>query len=178
MKTKQLTMCALFIALTAICSQIQIPLPMVPINLALFAIYMAGSLLGPKYGSITIIGYVVLGAVGLPIFVGFNGGFAVLTGPTGGYIIGYIFTSFLVGFITKHIGFSWWKLALSMLLGLAVCYIVGTIWFMYITSNNLAVSLTYCILPFLPGDAIKISLATILTLRLRSAIPELRDIRG
>ena len=87
-KTFKITMCALFAALTAICSQIQIPLPQIPINLALFSVCMAGAVLGAGYGSLSIIVYVLLGAVGVPVFAGFKGGFATITGPTGGYIVG------------------------------------------------------------------------------------------
>ena len=173
MKTKVLTTSSLFVALTAICSQIQIPLPMVPINLALFAIYLAGTILGPKYGTLSIIAYVLLGGIGAPIFAGFTGGFSYIVGATGGYIVGYIFTALIVGLITKKFGYRWWTLVIAMVLGLAVCYILGTIWFMYVTSNSLAVSLSYCVIPFLPGDVVKIMLAAVLTLRLRISLPEL-----
>lgn len=173
MKTRVLTTSALFVAITAICSQIQIPLPMVPINLALFAIYLAGALLGPKYGTISILAYVILGGIGAPIFAGFTGGFGTIAGPTGGYIVGYIFTAFIVGLITKKYGYNWWKLVIAMVLGLTVCYALGTIWFMYVTSNSLASAMTYCVIPFLPGDAVKIILATLLTIRFRISLPNL-----
>lgn len=173
MKTRVLTTSALFVAITAICSQIQIPLPMVPINLALFAIYLAGALLGPKYGTISILAYVILGGIGAPIFAGFRGGFATIAGPTGGYIVGYIFTAFVVGLITKKFGYSWRKLVIAMVLGLTVCYALGTIWFMYVTSNSLASAMTYCVIPFFPGDAVKIILATLLTIRFRISLPNL-----
>lgn len=173
MKTKVLTTSAMFVALTAICSQIQIPLPMVPINLALFAVYLAGTILGPKYGTLSILTYILLGGIGAPVFAGFSGGFGKIVGPTGGYIIGYILVALIVGLITMKFGYSWWKLSLAMILGLFACYFVGTAWFMYITGNSLAVSMTYCVIPFLPGDAIKIILATALTMRLRISLPEL-----
>lgn len=173
MKTKVLTTSAMFVALTAICSQIQIPLPMVPINLALFAIYLAGTILGPKYGTLSIIAYVLLGGIGAPIFAGFAGGFGIITGPTGGYIIGYILATLIVGLITKKFGYSWWKLVLAMIVGLTACYLVGTAWFMNVTGNSLAASMTYCVIPFLPGDVVKIILATALTIRLRMTLPDL-----
>lgn len=173
MKTKVLTISAMFVALIAICSQIQIPLPMVPINLALFAIYLTGTILGPKYGTLSILTYVLLGGFGAPVFAGFSGGFGRITGPTGGYIIGYILATFIVGLITKKLGYNWWKLVIAMVVGLTACYIVGTAWFMYITGNSLAASMTYCVIPFLPGDVVKISLATVLTIRLRKSLPDL-----
>lgn len=173
MKTKVLTTSAMFVALTAICSQIQIPLPMVPINLALFAIYLTGAILGPKYGTLSILAYVLLGGIGAPVFAGFSGGFGRITGPTGGYIVGYVLATLIVGFITTKFGYSWWKLVIAMVVGLTACYIVGTAWFMYITGNSLAASMTYCVIPFLPGDVVKIILATVLTIRLRKSLPEL-----
>lgn len=173
MKTKVLTTSAMFVALTAICSQIQIPLPMVPINLALFAIYLAGAILGPKYGTLSVLTYVLLGGIGAPIFAGFSGGFGIIAGPTGGYIIGYIVATLIVGLITKKCGYSWWTLVIAMVVGLTACYIVGTTWFMYITGNSLAASMTYCVIPFLPGDVVKIILATALTIRLRLSLPDL-----
>lgn len=178
MKTKVLTTSAMFVALTAICSQIQIPLPMVPINLALFAIYLAGAILGPKYGTLSIIAYVLLGGIGAPIFAGFSGGFGIITGPTGGYIIGYIVATLIVGLITKKFGYSWWKLVIAMVVGLTACYIVGTLWFMYVTDNSLTAAMTYCVIPFLPGDVVKIILATVLTLRLRISLPELTSVEA
>ncbi|WP_167956481.1 biotin transporter BioY [Anaerosporobacter faecicola] len=175
-KTKYLTMSALFAALLAVCSQIQIPLPMVPINLALFGAYLAGALLGPKHGTISVFIYVLLGASGVPVFAGFTGGFRCVIGPTGGYIIGYIIAAFAVGFLTKKLGYTWWKLSLSMIIGMMLCYIVGTIWFMNVMKFSLSTSLVYCVYPFLPGDAIKILAATFLTLRLRKTLPELMQV--
>lgn len=172
-KTKTLTMCALFAALTAVCSQIQIPIPMVPINLALFATYLAGTILGPLYGTVSIFAYVVLGAVGVPVFAGFNGGLGVVVGPTGGYIVGFILSAFITGLITKKFGYKTSTLVIAMLAGMLTCYILGTIWFIHVTNNNLATSLTYCVYPFLPGDAVKIALATLMTNRIRKALPDL-----
>ena len=84
--TRSLVLCALMAALTAICSQIQIPLPMVPINLALFAVHLSGALLGWKYGALSMVVYALLGVIGVPVFAGFGSGPAVLFGKTGGYI--------------------------------------------------------------------------------------------
>ena len=165
--TLHLVMAALFAALTAVCSQIQIPLPMVPINLALFAVHLAGALLGAKWGALSITAYALLGVVGAPVFAGFSSGPAVLFGKTGGYILGYILCALLVGLLSRRLGFTFPKLCLSMVVGVAVCYLFGTIWFMVITGMNLVTSLTYCVIPFLPGDVVKILLAALLALRLQ-----------
>jgi biotin transport system substrate-specific component len=97
-------LCALFAALTAICSQIMIPLPFtpVPINLAYLAVLVCGGALGPKKGAIAMTVYVLLGAIGVPVFHGLTGGLGVLAGPTGGYIIGYIPMALVMGLLAKR----------------------------------------------------------------------------
>ena len=171
--TRQLVLAALFAALTAVCSQIQIPLPMIPINLALFAVHLCGALLGAKWGALSMAVYALLGAVGVPVFAGFGSGPAVLFGKTGGYILGYILCAAIVGLLSRRLGFTFPKLCLSMVIGVAVCYVFGTAWFMVISGLNLATSLSYCVLPFLPGDAVKILLAAFLALRLRKPLQAL-----
>lgn len=171
--TRQLVLAALFAALTAVCSQIQIPLPMIPINLALFAVHLCGALLGAKWGALSMAVYALLGAVGVPVFAGFGSGPAVLFGKTGGYIIGYILCAAIVGLLSRRLGFTFPRLCLSMVIGVAVCYVFGTAWFMVISGLNLATSLSYCVLPFLPGDAVKILLAAFLALRLRKPLQAL-----
>lgn len=207
---KELILAALFAALTGVCSMIAIPLPFtpVPINLATLSVFLAGALLGSKYGGISQLVYILLGAIGLPVFSNFTGGVGILAGPTGGYIIGYAVAAFLVGLIielggkrksampisvstkskveqvktltkahgenkTKKITSKIYKFALwavAMVIGLVACYVLGTAWFMYSTGTNLATSMVYCVIPFLPGDALKIVAATLLVNRLKPVI--------
>lgn len=168
--TQKLVLAALMAALTAICSQILIPLPLVPINLALFAVHLTGALLGAQYGTLSIIVYVLLGAAGVPVFAGFQSGPAALFGSTGGYILGYVLCAFLVGLLSRRFGMRFGGLCLSMAVGVVVCYAFGTLWFMYVSGMNLVSSLSYCVLPFLPGDVVKILLAALLTLRLQKPL--------
>lgn len=191
--TKMMIMAAVFAALTAVCSQIQIPLAPVPINLATFAIFITAGLLGKRWGTVSLIVYVLLGAVGLPVFAGFTGGFGIITGPTGGYIIGYIFTAFITGYLIEFFSRkktpaiipecsvneaggapSYPLLALAMAAGLAVCYLLGTIWFIYLTGWTLGKALMSCVIVFLPGDALKIIAACILVKRLWPAAHRFR----
>ena len=169
---KGMILAAVFAALTGILTQVQIPLPYVPINLALFSVFLAGALLGPKYGTLAMVVYVLIGAVGVPVFSGFSGGLHKLTGPTGGYIAGYILCAFLVGLLSRSWGFGKWNLmlALAMVTGTLACYALGTAWFMAATGNSLWVCLGYCVFPFLPGEAVKIALATLLASRLRAPL--------
>jgi biotin transport system substrate-specific component len=172
MKTKMLILCALFAALTAVCSMISIPLPFtpVPINLATLSFFLAGGLLGSKYGSLSQLVYVFLGAIGLPVFHSFTGGLGILTGPTGGYIIGYAAGAWLIGFLAEKMGRGFVKNITGMIAGLAVCYTLGTLWFMYLTSTGLPAALAMCVVPFLVGDAVKIASGAILVKKLHRLV--------
>ena len=168
--TRRMVYCALFAALVAVFAQIQIPMTPVPISLATFGVMMCGLLLGWKWGGLAVMIYILLGAAGVPVFAGFKGGVAVLTGPTGGYILGYLPCAALAG-----LGVAAWQEAYGsrcvlMILGAVACYALGTGWFMLQSGRTLADSLTLCVLPFLPGDAVKIALAAFLAPRLRKAM--------
>lgn len=162
-RTKSMARCALFAALIAACSQLVIPLPMIPINLALFSVNLTGAVLGPKWGTASVLVYIVLGVCGVPVFVGFQGGPAALVGKTGGYILGYVFDALIVGLWSRRIGRSVPHLCVSMALGDAACYAFGTAWFMVLTGMGVWTSLMYCVFPFLIGDAVKIALAITMT---------------
>ncbi len=177
-KTAMLILCGIFAAITAICSLITIPLGFtpVPINLGTLAVFLTGGLLGKKYGAVSITVYVLLGATGIPVFSGARGGIGVLAGPTGGYIMGYIAAVLVIGLTTEALmkrHASQGKaapaglMAISMTAGLLVCYALGTAWFMISTASPLWTSLVSCVIPFLPGDAVKIAIAALLTSKLR-----------
>ena len=167
LQAKQLAVCALFAALTAVCSQIQIPLPAIPINLALFAVHLCAALLAPRYAALSMAAYILLGAVGVPVFAGLKGGIAVLFDKTGGYIIGYLLSALLTSWLIHRKESNFLRSCLAMVAGVAVCYVFGTVWFMVLTGTPLWTSLTWCVLPFLPGDAVKILLAAFLAKRLQ-----------
>ena len=172
MNTKRMILYALFAALTAVCSMISIPLPFtpVPINLATLSVFLAGGLLGFKGGAISQLVYVFLGAIGLPVFAQFTGGFGILTGPTGGYIIGYVAGAWLTGFVIEKLGQGFYKNIIAMVAGIAICYTLGTLWFMLSTSTGLVAALVMCVIPFLIGDAIKIVAGAVLVKRLHKFI--------
>jgi biotin transport system substrate-specific component len=157
--TYNLVYCALFAALTAVTSQISIPIQPVPINLATLSVFIAGAVLGAKYGAASQAVYVLLGAVGLPVFAGFSGGAHVVVGPTGGYLIGYIAAAWLVGLLCEQFGRSVPVLVIAIVAGAALCYLLGTAWFMSVTKTGILQSLMLCVVPFLIGDAAKIAAA-------------------
>ena len=170
-KTNKLLLCALFAALTAVCSFISIPLPFtpVPVSLATLPVFLAGSLLGWKYGTISQFVYILLGAAGLPVFHNFTGGLGILTGPTGGYILGYAAAALVIGVLSGN-RTSLPALAAFMAAGLCACHLLGTLWFMVTSGSPLLPALASCVLPFLPGDALKICAACILTHKLKPVI--------
>ena len=166
---KDIVYIALFAALIAVCSWIYIPMT-VPFTLQTFAIFVTVGLLGLRRGTGAVLVYIGMGALGLPVFSGFMGGFGVLLGYTGGYIIGFVFTALSIGVITKIFGQKPLILVISMVVGLAICYIFGTAWFMVVYTQKvgavgLATVLSWCVLPFLIPDAIKIIIATIIVSR-------------
>lgn len=172
-RVRHLVLCALFAALTAVCSQIAIPMPWgVPINLAVFAACMAGSMLGPVWGTASLAVYVALAAIGVPVLAGFQGGPAAIFGKTGGYAVGYILTALLTGLLAKVLGRRFWPLCLAMAVGCLACYALGTLWFMFLTHSPLPTALTLCVLPYLPADAMKIALAALLTVQLDRRLPQ------
>lgn len=162
---------AIFAALICVAGPIAVPLPgFVPISLGTFALYLTGALLGCKRGAISTAVYIMLGAVGLPVFTNFMGGFAKLLGPTGGYIVGYIPLVLITGIFADMSSKKRWLMPVGMVLGTAVMYALGTVWFMILNGADLAVALMSCVVPFLIGDSLKIALTTAIAIPLKSRL--------
>ncbi len=171
MKTIDLVYIALFAALMAVCSWISIPTT-VPFTLQTFGVFMAVGILGGKRGTLAVLVYILLGAVGLPVFAGFSGGIGALLGTSGGYIVGFLFSALTMWLMENILGRSAAVQIVSMVAGLIVCYAFGTVWFMAVyTSQTGAVGLMtvlgWCIFPFIIPDLVKIALAFLLSNRLR-----------
>jgi biotin transport system substrate-specific component len=168
--TTELVYMAFFVALMTICAWINIPTA-VPFTLQTFAVFLAIGLLGTKRGTLSILVYVILGAIGVPVFAGMKGGFAALFGLTGGYIIGFVLSALVTGFLISKLGNKIPVMALAMFIGLLVCYAFGTAWFMVLYTNtkgsiSLIATLTMCVFPYIIPDCIKIALAIFLTKKL------------
>jgi biotin transport system substrate-specific component len=173
-KTRDLAYIGLFVALITICSWISIPTT-VPFTLQTFAIFVAVGLLGGKRGTIAVVVYLILGAIGLPVYAGFQGGLGAVLGTTGGYLIGFACTALVMWVITHFFGDGIVTLVISMVLGLIACYIIGTIWFMAVYTDAsggvaLATVLGWCVVPFIIPDLIKIVVAAIVTKRLKKYV--------
>ncbi|MBQ7548852.1 MAG: biotin transporter BioY [Clostridia bacterium] len=142
----------------------------VPFTMQTFAVFAVAGLLGFKRGSAAVAVYILLGAVGVPVFSGFRGGPDVLLGQTGGYIVGFLFSAMITGFAADRFGRSAVVLAASMLAGLAACYTFGTLWFMYVYTRNtgsigFASVLMTCVVPFIIPDIVKTALAVFVVKR-------------
>ena len=175
-RTKQMVLIALMTAVTCVLGPLSIPLPFspVPISLTNFAIFLAIFVLGMKSGTISFIIYLLLGAVGVPVFSSFRGGFQVLAGPTGGYLIGFIFLALIMGFALDHFDRKLVPTIIGMIIGMAVCYAFGTVWLAKLLSLSFKEGLMMGVIPYLPGDAAKIIIAAIVGPKLYGATQKIR----
>ena len=171
--TKAIVFTALFAALTAACAFISIPVPGTPIPIVLqnMMVVLCGMLLGPFLGTLSTTVFILAGLLGLPVFNGGTGGFAKLMGPTGGFIIGYAISSLVAGLILgkprldgkKHIV----RTILAALAGFAVMYIPGVLHFMHTMEKTFHETLVLCVIPYLPGDLIKMVVCILISIPLR-----------
>lgn len=173
-KVLDLTRAALMTALFCVLAPHTIMLPVSPVGITLgtFLVYLTGFLLGPRLGSISVFLYLLLGMVGLPVFSGYRCGAAVLFGPTGGYLIGYLFCVWVIGFLSgRGHGGKWLivRFVLAAVLGTAVLYLFGTVWFLLVYTKGITLSdaLAKCVLPFLPLDSVKIVVSAVLAAALQ-----------
>ncbi len=173
-RTVDMAYIALFAVMIAVCSWISIPAT-VPFTLQTFGVFLAVGVLGGKRGTLAVLVYLLLGMVGLPVFAGFSGGMGCLLGSTGGYIVGFLFSALVMWAMERLLGKKPWVLALSMVLGLIVCYAFGTVWFMQVYAKTtgaigLWTALGWCVFPYILPDLVKIVLAMVLCKRLAAAI--------
>ena len=179
-RTLDITYIGAAVALITICSWISIPTT-IPFTLQTFAVMLTVLLLGGMRGTIAIIVYILLGAVGVPVFSGFSGGIGKLMGPTGGYIIGFLGTALVMWGFEKFLGKKLWINIAAIVLGLIVCYAFGTMWFIKLytaddgSKATLAMALSWCVIPYLIPEVIKVVLA--LTLGTNKAIRSVRSTR-
>ena len=175
-RTKQMVLIALMTAVTCVLGPLSIPLPFspVPISLTNFAIFLAIFVLGMKSGTISFIIYLLLGAIGVPVFSSFRGGLQVLAGPTGGYLIGFIFLALIMGFALDHFDRKLVPTIIGMIIGMAVCSAFGTVWLAKLLSLSFKEGLMMGVIPYLAGDAAKIIIAAIVGPKLYGATQKIR----
>ena len=168
MNIKTLVRCGFVAALISVTAWIAVPFA-VPFTLQTFGIFFALLMLGGKLGTIAISVYVLLGAVGLPVFAGFQGGTGVIFSPLGGFIIGFIAMALVYNLITSAFGEKTHIQFLGLIIGLAICYTTGTIWYTLFSSTDFMSAVTACVLPFIIPDSIKLWLAFIVSRRIQQA---------
>lgn len=175
-RTKQMVLIALMTAVTCVLGPLSIPLPFspVPISLTNFAIFLAIFVLGMKNGTISFIIYLLLGAVGVPVFSSFRGGLQVLAGPTGGYLIGFIFLALIMGFALDHFDRKLVPTIIGMIIGMVVCYTFGTVWLAKLLSLSFKEGLMMGVIPYLAGDVAKIIIAAIVGPKLYGVTQKIR----
>lgn len=156
-----LTGCALMAAVLCIVSPISIPIGEVPVSLATFIIYLTVWLLGTYGSTVSVIVYLLIGMAGLPVFSNGGSGLGKLSGPTGGYLIGYVFLALISGIVMKLCRQNMVITIIGMVAATAVLYAFGTAWFILQLDTSLKYALTVCVWPFIPFDMAKIICAAI-----------------
>lgn len=165
-----MTTCALMAALMCVLGPLSVPIGPIPVTLTNLVIYLSVWLLGMKGATVSTLVYLLLGAVGMPVFSGFQGGFAKLAGPTGGYLVGFLFIPLIGGFILDRSRGNILASIAGMIAGTAVLYLLGTVWFVFQTQSQIWYALTVCVFPFIPFDLGKIVLASFFGNALRKAL--------
>lgn len=170
--TRQMAVIGVMAAVTCILGPLSLPLPFspVPISFTNLAIYLSAYVLGWKRGTLSYIIYLFIGLIGIPVFSSFTGGPGKLFGPTGGYLIGFVFTALICGiFIDKWFS-SPLLCFLGLLLGTVVCYLFGSIWLSYQGGITFGQSLMAGVIPFIPGDFIKILITLLIGSQIRKRL--------
>lgn len=172
---RNLAYIGLFVAVLAVCSYISVPIGEVPFTLQTFAVFVTVGLLGGKRGTAAIASYIILGMIGVPVFAGFKGGVSVIVGPTGGYIVGFLFCGLEMWAMQKFFGENTVVLFMSMVVGAITYFTFGTIWFMavYLSRGQEAELLTVlslCVIPYLLPDLVKMIVATVIVRKLKDKL--------
>ena len=173
-RTRDMVYSAMFVVLIAICSWISIPAA-VPFTLQIFGIFVTVGVLGGKRGTMVVTAYLLLGMFGIPVFAGGTGGIGCILGSTGGYIIGFLFLVLTMWGMERIFGKKTWVLAVSMVLGLLVCYAFGTLWFMMVYTGStgsigLWAALGMCVFPYVIPDMVKMGLALMISSKINKII--------
>ena len=170
MKTIDLVICSLFVAMTAVLAQISIPFPGgVPLTLQLLSVSLCGILLGSKKGFISILVYVILGAIGLPVFAGFTGGFQYIIGYSGGFLVSFPIVALIIGLISERTN-NMVFIFLSAILGLLINYTVGSLVFSLVTNSSIMAAISACVIPFIFTDLVKILITTAIGVKLKQNV--------
>lgn len=162
MKLQNMVRCGCCAALIAVCAWLAVPVGEIAVTMQTFGVFLTLLLLGGGKGTVACGVYLLLGAVGLPVFTGFQGGPGVLLSPTGGYLFGFLLLALCYWALRKPLG----EIP-SLIMGLLLCYGCGTLWFHFLYGGSVGAVLIKCVLPYLLPDAIKLFLAMSVRKRIR-----------
>lgn len=174
-RTLDMMYIALFTVLLTICSWISIP-TMIPFTMQTFGVFLTIGVLGGKRAFLALLTYMLLGIIGIPVFAGFSGGIHCILGCTGGYFVGFLFSALAAWTMERLFGESDFIFAVSMILGILICYAFGTFWFMFVYAKSgepigLWATLGWCVFPYLVPDMLKMWLAFLLRKRIAALMP-------
>jgi len=169
-KLRMLVLASLMAALTAVGAYIHVPIGPVPIVLSTLFVLLSGLLLGSHWGMASMGLYLLVGAIGIPVFAGGKGGLAHFFGPTGGYLLGYVLASWITGFISERSPGLLMLDILAVLIGSLVIYGLGVPWLKLVTQMSWTKTLTVGVVPFLIGDVVKASVALVLARAIRPVL--------
>lgn len=177
-KLRMIIHCAIFAAMTGIFAQIEIPLPLVPISGQTLAVGITATILGSRYGALSLICYAALGAVGVPVFAGFSGGAQVLVGPTGGYIFGFIAAAFFTGLILEKTKFTIPMAMIANTVGMIITLILGTIQLKFVADLGWSQAMAAGVYPFIVVGLIKAFLASWIGITVRKRLVQAKLIQN
>lgn len=167
LSTRELTLSALFVAVVAVLSQIVVPMPLVPFNLALLGVFLCGALLRKGAAFLSLLCYLLLGTIGVPVFAQFTAGPSTLLGVTGGYLMAYpVMAGMVAWLIEAWAGDSYWKRVAAMAASLIPCYLFGTAWFAVYLHRSLASAAMAACVPYIPFDLCKALAAAYISLHI------------
>ena len=166
----QLSLSAVMTALVCVLGPVSFPIGPVPVSLTILPLLLTAWLLGTKGALVTTALYLLLGAFGLPVFSGYQGGFHKLAGPTGGYLVGFLLMVLIAGLFMKLFKEKLVFSLLGCVLGILAAYALGTAWFMIQMQCDLPYALTVCVLPFIPFDLAKTAIAAAVGIPVKKAL--------
>lgn len=170
---KNLTLRAILAAAICVIAPLSVPSGAIPVTLASLIIYVVSACTQVKFSVPAVTIYILLGCFGLPVFSGFTGGFQIVSGITGGYIISYVPCSAVISLLCGKFGNKKIIIPLSMILATLICYVCGTLWYAFQTDSTFLASVPVCVLPFIPGDILKITAATCICVALRPKLDKI-----
>ncbi|MBQ9765516.1 MAG: biotin transporter BioY [Lachnospiraceae bacterium] len=161
MSVKRLTTIGIMAALMCVISPWSIQIGPIPVTFATLALYFISFFVGEKIGVVAVLIYILLGAVGLPVFSGFTGGLQRIMGITGGYIVGYIPCVYVSGLMIRRMPKKLGVYILAMTTGTCILYLTGILWYVFQTEMSVTAAMMICVVPFVPADILKIVIASV-----------------